>query len=230
MSIKYTVVPNPLQPGQYYPRPLSLDTKELNTILREVAEKTTVSPHDAKAVVSAFIQEIINGLIDGDRVSIDEFADFRPRLSQVMQSASDEFDPNTGELLIAATIKPQVTKQVRRSAQFEKLMQGTKEPLMASFFDEASKQLGHYTAGSIATIAGENLKLPDPGSPDEGIYFVSAADGSESKVTVISNNGDRKLVFDVPVGLTGAQNVEVRTRYTPSGQLRTGMLENVLAA
>ena len=69
MSIRYTVVPNNLQLGQFYPRPLPEQTRGLDKILRAVQEKTTVSDADIAAVVTAFIREITNGLVDGARVS-----------------------------------------------------------------------------------------------------------------------------------------------------------------
>ena len=44
------------------------------------------------------------------------------------------------------------------------------------------------------------------------------------------NNGDRKLVFLVPANLSGERRVEVRTRYTPGGDLRVGVLKNPVTA
>ena len=228
MSIKYSVVRNPLQPGQFYPRPVALNTRELGTLIRNVAAKTTVSPSDTGAVVTAFIEEIVHGLIDGDRVSITGLADFRPRLSQVLTSPKDSFDFATGgEVLIAATIKPVVTKRLRADAEFEKLVQPTKFPLLTSLTDVASGNEGVYTAGSIAELSGKNLRLFDRQAADEGIFFIAQSDGAENKVSVIQNNGDRLLVFEIPESLTGVQNVEVRTRYGEGGELRTGILKNI---
>ena len=96
MSIKYTVVSNPLRPGEFYPRPVAISTRNLKTLLRNVAKKTTVSPSDTQAVVTAFIDEIVDGLLDGDRVSIDGLVAFRPRLSQTLGSVGDSFDPKQG--------------------------------------------------------------------------------------------------------------------------------------
>ena len=36
-----------------------------------------------------------------------------------------------------------------------------------------------------------------------------------------------KIDFDVPDGLVGAHDVHVRTRYTPGGKLRTGVMKDI---
>ena len=229
MSVKYSVVPNPLQPGQFYPRPVAANTRDLKIIIDQVAQKTTIAPPDIAAVVQAFIQEIIDGLAFGDRVAIDDLADFSVRLSQVLTSGSDEFDfDQGGELLIAATIKPQVTDAVRHKAQVEKVVSGTKVPKLTSFRDVATNLKGQYTPGGIAEIDGDNLKIFDDSAPEQGIFFLAASDGSEVRADQIQNNGDRQLVFLVPPSLTGQQQVQVRTRYTQGGILRVGTLEGFL--
>ena len=229
MPIKYTVVRNSLQPGQFYPRPLPDQTRGLDKILRAVQEKTTVSDADIAAVITSFIREIINGLVDGARVSIDGLADFGVRLSQSMTSATEDFDfDQGGELRIAATIKPAVTEDVRSDATFAKVATAQKVPVLTAFTDSASGQDNAYSPGFIAEVTGDNLKIGDLNDITQGVFFISEADGTPSRASVFQNNGDRKLVFNIPGGLSGNQNFEVRTRYTPGGSLRSGRLVDPL--
>ncbi|MCG3137118.1 MAG: hypothetical protein HJJLKODD_00961 [Phycisphaerae bacterium] len=229
MSIRYAVFQNSLQAGQFYPRPISENTRTLETLIRNISQKTTLSAADIQAVILAFIQEIIDGLLDGDRLNIDGLATFSVRLSQVMTAITDRFDfGQGGQLLVSTTVHPAVTSAVRSQATFEKLNLPAKQPLLVNFFDAASKQSGVYTAGSIGQIAGENLKIGDLSVADQGLFFISNSGGTETAVQVIQNNGDRKLVFEIPSGLTGNQRLVVRTRYTPTGALRSGELSEPL--
>lgn len=228
MSIKYNVVPNALRPGEFYPRPVSITTRTLEQIILAISRSTTVSSSDVKAVIDAFIAEIVAGLLNGDRVSLDNFVDFRPRLSQVLDSAATTFDPQSGgQLLIAATVKPELTSQVRQQASFEKLTRVIKRPSLESFQDARTRTEGVYSPGGSARIIGNHLQIFDEPAPEEGIFFI-AENGTETKVAYVQDNGTKKLTFEIPAGLSGIQRVQVRTQYTPGGRLRVGELDDPL--
>ncbi|MCG3136223.1 MAG: hypothetical protein HJJLKODD_00049 [Phycisphaerae bacterium] len=229
MAIRYAVFQNPLQEGQYYPRPVSENTRTLDTLIRNISQKCTLSPADIQAVILAFIQEMIDGLLDGDRITIDGLANFSVRLSQVMTAITDRFDfGQGGQLRVSTTVHPAVTSAIRAQATFEKLNLPARQPLLVNFFDVASQQSGVYTTGSIGQVTGENLKIGDLGAADQGIFFISTPGGTETAVQVIQNNGDRKLVFEIPNGLAGNQRLVVRTRYASTGALRSGELTEPL--
>jgi len=228
MYIKYNVVPNALRPGEFYPRPVSLNTRTLETVIEAVSRSTTISSPDVKAVVDAFITEVVVGLLNGDRVSLDEFVDFRPRMSQVLHSAAGAFDAQTGgQLLVASTVKPELTNRIRAQASFEKLSRVIKRPSLESFEDARSKEEGVYSAGGSARIVGDHMKIFDELAVDEGIYFI-AADGTETKAITIQDNNSKRLTLEIPGGLSGVQQVVVRTRYSSAGKLREGELEEAL--
>lgn len=231
MSIKYTVEKNALKPGTFYPRPLAINTYRTGELVRNISNATTVTESDVEAVIKALRTQVLHHLADGNRVSIDGVVHFRPRLAQVLHSGSGEFDPQSGgELFVAATVKPAMTKALRAVAGFEKLDKGTKAPQPKSLLNSATKSIGEYTPGGIAEVSGTNLQIFDEQADDEGIFFVAAADGGETRVTDLHRNGDRTLIFLIPEALTGQQQLEVRTRYTEDGTLRAGKLFDAVSA
>jgi len=229
MSIQYAVVPNALQPGQYYPRPVHGQTLDIEHLIVEIEKQTAMTASDIAAVLRSFSDNVTKFLLIGHRVSINNLVDLSIRLSQVMNSPNADFDPQAGgELYVGATIKPQLTADIRTQATFEKVVAPPKFPLPVSLMDATTELEGQYTAGSIGKVVGKNLKIGDKTDPLQGIFFVAESDATQTKVTVIENNGDRDLTFEIPAGLTGNQFVEIRTRYTPTGNLRTGGLNDAL--
>jgi hypothetical protein len=225
VSINYTVKENALQPGTFYARPVAQSVHSLATIIRNIAYATALSPSEVRAVVEAFTREVLTGLADGMRVSIDGLANFRVRMAQVLDSADGEFDPaQGGRLYVAASVKPALTRQLRAMAQYEKSVTGRKLPVLVEFVDVQSKLQNQYTPGSIGELNGKFLRIDDENDVQQGLFFIDASDGSEAKVGVLQRNSSRKLVFLTPAPLAGPQLVEVRTRYTPGGELRSAQL------
>jgi hypothetical protein len=83
-----------------------------------------------------------------------------------------------------------------------------------------------YTPGSIVRLLGDNLKF-DPARADEGVFLRGEAD--ETRMLIYSTVGPRQVDALVPATVSGAQQVVVRTRYTPNGELREGRMPRPVA-
>jgi len=229
MEIQYNVVPNALRPGQYYPRPAPAKTLNLEQVVSRAISKTNIPTATIAMVVRIITDAIAEGLLLGHRVSIDGLADFSIRLSQTMSSPEDRFDfRRGGQLLVSARVKPQLVKRIRVEASLKKTLAVVKVPILAEFKDLMTGTAESYTPDSMGIIFGRKLKIGDTSDPLQGVFFVADPDGTEQKAAIIETNEPSRLTFVMPDRLTGNQRLQVRTRYTSHGQLRTGELDNIL--
>ena len=121
--IDYKITANPLKPGTYYPRPVTRETRGIDWLSRSIARKSSLNSVTVQMVLLALRQEIVDTLSEGERVSLDELVQFSVRLSQVLRRPLERFDPRKGgKLLVAATIKPNITRDLRAVAEFRKVI------------------------------------------------------------------------------------------------------------
>jgi hypothetical protein len=90
---------------------------------------------------------------------------------------------------------------------------------VSSFYNVATASFDHYTPGSIVRLQGDHLKF-DPARTDEGIFL--HGDEGETRLLVYSTIAQRQLDALIPAAVVGMQQVIVRTRYRPNGDLREG--------
>lgn len=64
------------------------------------------------------------------------------------------------------------------------------------------------TPGNIGELTGSRLRY-DPAAADEGIFFVAAADGAETKVDCVQLNKPASQVFMVPALVAGDYEFQV---------------------
>jgi hypothetical protein len=83
------------------------------------------------------------------------------------------------------------------------------------------------TPGNIGELTGSRLRY-DPAAADEGIFFVPAAGGAETKVDFVQLNKPASQVFMVPALVAGEYKLEVRARVGGAIQFRTGTLAATL--
>ena len=122
MSIKYTILENRLQPGTYYPRPVLGESVDLTHIAWRISKMTSFGEPVVVGVTMALFQEIVNSLREGQPVALGDIAQFSLRMSQVLSSPTDRFDPEAGgRLLVSASAKTHLTNAIRSSSTFERV-------------------------------------------------------------------------------------------------------------
>lgn len=222
--IHYQVLPNPLREGEYFPRVLVGATIQMQQVVAAIVRETGVSETDVKAVTTALSQQVVLALLDGNNIAIEGLATFSLSLSEKLITMEAEVS-NAVEVRVNARADATILEQVSKSAHFNKVVKPDRAPILAGFADVATGQPDKYTAGSIGTLSGEDLKF-DTTAIDEGVFFVVES-VAETRATVYSRTSETKLDFLVPPGLAGTQTVEVRTRYT-TNRLRAGTYRNVI--
>ncbi len=210
MTIQYQVVENSLREGEYFPRVVAGPTVPLDDTIKAIVRETGVSETDVKAVLNALQQRIVLALLDGRQILIDGLGLFSVSLSEKLPSADAEV---SDAVEVRVNVRPDagLLAAVRKEARFERVVRKERIPTITGFHDVATGESDRYTAGNIGELVGDDLQF-DPGAADEGIFFI-AADESEVRAATYAQVGRRKVLFLVPPGLSGEQQVEVRTRY-----------------
>jgi hypothetical protein len=228
MPIKYYLQPNTAtpDPNDQSARVLPNEVLDANTIIQRMLKRgTTLTETDIKAVLNLLFDVVTDEIAAGNHVNL-PMANFRPSVTGVFTSITDSFDParHTRKGTIS---QGTMLAQKMQKATVEKVMQSIPIPVLLEYFDFNTQAVNsNLTPNGIGQIIGEELKF-DPSKPEEGVYFV-AENGTETKVSVLANRTEGKLVFNIPVLTAGNYSLEVRRIYTKNNQVRTGVLVDTL--
>ncbi len=227
MAIKYVLRKNNLveEPDIYAAGVQISGSVGLEQIADRIVEQgTTVRRADVLAVLENAITAIDTLLLDGFRVNLGGLCDLFPRIRGKFEGPSDSYDPSRHKVDVSANPGKRIRSAVREQATVEKQQTIKPVPDLVSYGNT-----GLPGSPSIGTITGYRLKFnTDQG--DEGIFFVSTTDASETRVSppTIQLNKPSRLVFLNPTLSSGTYWLEVRTRYTPEGELRVGRFDGAI--
>jgi hypothetical protein len=229
MPIKYYLQPNPITPDPNDQSARVLPNVVLDTdgiIKRMLLRGTTLTETDLKAAINLLNTVVSDEVADGNTVNL-PFANIRPGISGVFANALDTFEPSR-HTRKATLSQGLLLIQKMQNAKVEKITQPMAAPALMEYMDVNSGNANSkLTPGGIGQIVGEELKFNNANAT-EGIFFVDGS-GAATKVQVIANRTDGKLVFSIPATLAvGNYSLEVRRAYTQSNTLRVGTLIDTL--
>lgn len=230
MAIKYYLQPNPVtpDPNDQSARVLSNKVHDLDSIIKEMLKRgSTVTEADVRAVVTVLFEVVTDEVADGNSVNL-PLVNIRPSVNGVFDNVSDSFDPSR-HIKNASLTKGLLLMSKMASAKVEKISKPVPTPTLIEFTDINSGAANSIlTLGGIGQIVGEELKF-NPDNFDEGIYFI-ADDNTPTKVAVIANRTEGKLMFSIPAGLApGRYRLEVRKGYGKTNiVVRSGSLSDLL--
>jgi hypothetical protein len=225
MSIRYQIVANPFAPGAYVARVVPRRRVGLEALIASIAQRTSLGPTDMRAAVALLIEEVQLVLMAGDTAVIDGLATFSVSLSGSFTTPDTIIARESAQLNLAVQGDVRLRASVAASASYTRLVRNTKAPILGSAYDVATARFNHYTPGSVVRLLGDHLKF-DPAQADEGVFLCSG--GAETRMTIYSAIGRRRLDVLVPATVSGEQQVVVRTRYTSHGELREGRFAETL--
>jgi nucleoid DNA-binding protein len=198
----------------------------VENLLSNIVTKTALSATDVRAAISALNEEVIAALADGRSVHIAGLCRLSLSLSETLPAPNAEVTPN---VVVKVNIQADHTlrEAIRSTTRMEKVVRGTKRPIILSFVDVASNGKDRFTPASIGRVIGDNLKF-DPSDVEQGVFFIDE-DGAEVRAQVYSQTGNTGITLLVPNGLTGSLQLAVRTRYN-GGPLRSETYDSLLTA
>lgn len=225
MPVKFKVVPIKLTvPPAYTCTYVASDVLD-NAAVADLVNLSnpTIPAATARTVLEALRDIAVEQLADGYTVKLDRFISLVPSIPVRLALPTD---PVVGSDVVpnAKILKPfkddvQVISTVSRLGYF------TKVPSIISTYETNTEEQQYARDGYGLAMEGNNLGF-DVSQADEGIFMYSPA-GNWIKQTNITLNDPSRLTCVFIEDATDAINeveytLEVRTRYTPGGELRIG--------
>lgn len=208
MPIEYTLTANPLTtPPSYSPHVATKNTRRIADLTPRLAERTAQSPEAVTAVLSALGDEILQSLLAGDAVILDDITQITPTLTGRVATATGDLPPNSNP---GISLRPvgKLLADFKAQAQFTRIAGDNLAPQIL----EVKAISGSLTAlrdRDILELSGNRLGL-DAAQTDEGLFFVPTATGSAVRATIYLDTGDKTLRVQVPSGLTAAATYTLR--------------------
>jgi hypothetical protein len=219
-------VKNNLKPGTFTARVVQGRRVGLDTLIANIVRRTSLSPADVHGAVMMLIEEVRNVVTAGDTAVIDGLATFSLSLSGAFTTPDVNLSRDSAQPNLVVQSDGRLLSSVAAGASYERVVLDVKAPIVSSVYDVATASFDGYTPGSIVRLLGDNLKF-DPVKDDEGVFLHGAAD--ETRLTVYSTVGARQVDALIPPTVSGVQQVLVRTRYTPNGELREGRMPSIVS-
>jgi hypothetical protein len=226
MPIQYKVIPNYLtNPPSYTARPVPQNTLDYDALAAQIHLHNPTIPADtAKAVLEAFREEVIRQLADGNTINLAGFVSFVVSLPVRLNQPTDDLPPNP----VDVKAKPSVVlkQEVMQQAVYVRLPYSEKAPDISAAYDTNTNFANWIRPDYGFRLDGSNIGF-DAADPAQGV-FLTDADGHIIQQTKISLNNPSKIIITPDFGGALAvsphveKTIEVRSRYTENGQLRTG--------
>lgn len=228
MEIPYYLVDNPLTPD---PKDFRAQLQLKGRMKRSDIVKRIMSKNSGLAeseLLAVFDEEkrVIEELLE-DGYSVDTgLVLIKPGVKGVFHGATETFTPGKHELKINASPR-NALKEVLRRITLVKIVNGISVPVITVFEDLISETNNDtITPGKSAKIFGDKLRF-DKADADQGILFIKE-DETKTRVEEYTEVGNKKIIFNIPQGLSaGNYTLQVNGK-TTSGELRVGELQAVL--
>lgn len=236
MSIGYQVIPNVLtSPPSYTCRVVPSAVLGYDEIAAQInLHNPTIPIATAKSVLEAFREEVKLQLADGNTVNLSGFASFKVSLPVRLVTSSDPLPTNPVRVIASpsAVLKADVTT----AATYTRLPATVKTPTINSAYDAITRQDGFIRENYGFRINGSYIGF-DPNDATQGVFLLSPAGNYIRQENIALNDPSNTIivpVFDTVAGPAGTASVEnmleIRSKYTENGQLRTGTYGKPLRA
>ena len=221
MPTEYTLIANSLTtPPSYSPHVVPKNTRRTADLAVRLAERTAQSPEAVTAILTGLGDELLQGLLAGDSIILDDICQLNGTLNGRVATATGDLpaDSTTG---ISIRALGTLLNDFKAQASFTRVAGTSTSPELL----EVKALGGTLTAlreRDLLELAGNRLGL-DPEQVTEGLFFVPTGTGSPVRAAIYLNTGDRTLRVQVPTGLTAAATYTLRVsnRRTPDGPVRS---------
>ena len=233
-TVQYRVEPNPLtKPASYRLRFMPKQTAGYAELAAAVAKDTGMSVEQAMASLQSTVKNVKEMICNGIQVTLEEAFTFCPSLSGRLNSPDDPLPPNREVLRVSVSATRPFVQYVQQNVTLERVSTEEKAPTILSAADTTLELNNVLNPDGVLRLTGSNL-LFDPKKPDCGCVIEGTRSGSE-KQSQFASVGDTEILVvpHIPVQDDPWNNeyaVEVSTRYTEHGSLRTGIYGRRLRA
>jgi DNA-binding domain/Domain of unknown function (DUF4469) with IG-like fold len=232
MAISYALVENALtpDPDDYLAQVQFGESADTETVIARIKERgSTLTEADLRAALTELYAVCESLVLEGRRVNLLGLVELYPKVAGTFHGADAAFDPAQHRADVGASVGNRLREGVRAKATVARVATQRPQPVLLSYSDLASGSVNAtVTPATIGSVIGSRLKF-EASKHDEGIFLVPVgSSGAAVKVTQVQENKPKRLTFLVPPLPPGSYTLEVRTRFTVTGEVRTGSLESTL--
>jgi len=211
--MKFCVRKNNLTPeDNYSARVITEQSYDMEGIIDlMLSKRNLVSRTDIVAVFSAFFETIEGCIKRGENINLPIF-NLGYSITGVFDNEDESFNPEKHQVNVNINNGLQVKRAIER-IKLTKVDAVLTEPVLHHFKDLASETTNDQVSkNSLFELTGTRLKIAGEDS-NVGLYFV-AEDGTETKVTLLADNANKKLVGQTPELTAGIYRVRLKTQST----------------
>ncbi|WGH76673.1 DNA-binding domain-containing protein [Tenacibaculum tangerinum] len=211
--MKYYLTENMLtEESNYSARILTERTINQEELIEKMLRKRNlVSKTDIVAVLNSFYEEIIESIEEGDNINL-PIVNISYSITGVFQTEEDSLNPDIHKLHVNLN-SGKLINEIKEDIPLQKIT----APITSTVINNC-KDITSQTTNTTITSNGlfelNGLRLKIEGDKEEiGLYFV-AADGTETKVQYLAQNGYKKLIGQAPSLAAGAYKIRIKTQAT----------------
>jgi alpha-tubulin suppressor-like RCC1 family protein len=228
MPIQYYVVENKLTvPASYTARPSAISNVDIKGICSLInAKNPTITQSMAETCLTLLSSIVEKEILDGNSVTLTNFVSFTASISARLTDYNQMFART--DLNPRFIVSQTFIADVEALASYTRLGVISKVPSIVSATDANTKIEDWIRQGYGLDIKGNNLDF-NKDDPEQGVFLSSPAGNTYRVENVAYTTGKRIIAIptiDQAEGPAGAGSVayglEVRSRYTPGGDLRIG--------
>jgi nucleoid DNA-binding protein len=228
MSVEYRTVPNALtSPPSYSCRVVPKSTLGYEEVSNQINIKNPTIPAQTAWTVLESLREVVKEqLADGNTVNLANFISFVVSLPVRLATANDPLPANPASVRMKTSVS--FRDEVNIAATYSRLPAEVKSPTINSAYDAITRIDGFIREGYGFRMTGSNLGF-DPADAEQGVFLLSPAGNYIPQPNVALNDPSSTIIIPVldtqaaPGGSAAVENlIEVRSKYTTNGQLRTG--------
>jgi hypothetical protein len=176
-----------------------------------LSKRNLVSRTDIVAVFSAFFETVENCIKLGENITLPIF-NISYSITGVFENEDESFNREKHHVNVNMNNGLQIKRAIEQ-IKLNKIDTVVREPVLHHFNDLASHTVDdQLTKNSLFELTGSQIKIAGD-KPDIGLYFV-ADDGTETKVVLVADNTNKKIVGQTPDLATGSYHLHIKTQST----------------
>jgi hypothetical protein len=228
MSLKYILLDNKLTKDiedDFVASPVDVKVRSYPDLEKDITGPGSIlKPTESRAVVQNYWGGIAKILANGDGYR-DEYITVKLNMSGSYIGSKDRFDRNRHSIVVS--LQPgNLLKEAATKVVPEYVKAAVNVPYIETVYDWGSDTTNQkLTPGATLEIKGQDLKIYDH-VDGQGVFFISQANGQETKAIRMRTNEPITLTLMVPQLSQGSYRIEIRNTTRQGKDLRVGAYYN----